>query len=351
MKGALEGPVRRSWSGRGGVLDVALLVVTLPLSLVFGTGVRIRNGLFDLGILPVREAPVPVISVGNLTVGGTGKTPVARWLVETLLERDRRPALVSRGYGEDELQLHRRWNPSVPVVADRDRVRAARAAARQGSDVCVVDDGFQHRRLHRDLDIVLISPRDPFPPRLLPRGPYRETLRALGRADLVLVPCRTADEERTARRLADELSRVGRFPRVFPFTFSSGGWQDVAGDPAPPPEAETVVLTSVARPEGVVALAREAGVEVEEAIGYPDHHVYSEADVEKVMARARGRAIVTTEKDAVKLADFDRELDAVRVITLRAVPSASVRRAVAEALDRVLDNTDRTAASSGDGEP
>lgn len=328
MKRALAGPIRRMWQGEDSLLSAILFPVTLPLSLVFGTGVRVRNALFDLGLRRVHRGPVPVISVGNVTVGGTGKTPVSRWLVERLGRAGIRPALVTRGYGDDELALHRRWNPEVPVVAHRDRVRAVRQAHREGAAMAVVDDGFQHRRLHRDVDIALLSPLDPFPPRLLPRGPYREPLRALRRADLILVPWRTPDEGRRARRLAEELGRAPGFPPVHTFGFAPGPWQRLDGGPAAAPEGPVVVLTSVAKPESVVALVRQTGLESVEILAYPDHHPYREADVKRIRERAGGRTVVTTEKDAVKLEAFAEVLGPVVVLPLRPVPGAAVAAAV-----------------------
>jgi tetraacyldisaccharide 4'-kinase len=336
MKKAVHEPIRRWWAGEGGTLGALLTPVSLPLALVFGTGVRLRNLLYDRGVLVANTAPVPIVSVGNLSVGGTGKTPVARWLVERLLSRGHRPAVLTRGYGRDEILLHRRWHPDVPVIVDRDRGRGARSAQDQGVDVCVLDDGFQHRRLARDLDLALVSPADPTPVRLLPRGPYREPLSSLRRADLILVPHRTRDQASGARSLALELGGREGFPPAVPFAFGPGPWSSLRGDEAPAPAGPCWVITAVAHPEGVARLAGEAGAQVEGALNFPDHHEYGAADVERIRNAAGDCTVVTTEKDAVKLAAFQDRLGDVRVLPLEARPSAAVERAVDQALNRVL---------------
>ena len=194
MSHGFEARVRAWWRGEGGLWGGLASVLAAGPALLFGAVVRVRNALYDRGWLPARRAPLPVVSVGNLTVGGTGKTPVAAWIVRRLSERGHRPALVSRGYGRDELALHGRWNPAVPVVASPDRAGAAREAARRGADVAVLDDGFQHRRLARDADVVLLAAEERFPGRMLPAGPYREPSRALRRADLIVVTRKAAPE-------------------------------------------------------------------------------------------------------------------------------------------------------------
>ena len=166
-----------------------------------------RNVLYDRGLFRSYRLPRPVISVGNLTTGGTGKTPVVRWLVRVLRRRGWTPGILHGGYAEDEPALHRAWFPDLPVVADRDRLRGAGRAMEMGADVLVLDDAFQHRRIGRDLDIVLVAAEAwGRTARLLPRGPYREPPSALRRADLVVVTRRTA----TAARAAQVEWDVGR---------------------------------------------------------------------------------------------------------------------------------------------
>ncbi len=332
MRRALEGPVRAWWHGEAGIAGLLLGPLASPFSLVFGAGVRLRNLLYDRKILSAGRGPIPVISVGNLVVGGTGKTPVARWFVERLQERGWTPALVSRGYGQDELLLHRRWNPDVPVLEAPRRLEGVRTAARKGADICVVDDGFQHRRLARNMDVVLLSPDDPLPPRLLPRGPYREPLGSLRRAHLIIVTAHGEAREAAAMELARKLGRREGFPPAIAFPLHPGPWTTLTGEAHEAPHGPALVVSSVARPEGVARLAREAGVEVARALSFPDHHRFGETDLEEIRRTAGGLPAVTTEKDAVKLESFEASLPPTHVLTLR----PKLDRGLTRVVDRIL---------------
>ena len=129
----------------------------LPASALFGAVVRVRNALYDRRVLPVRTPRIPALSVGNLTVGGTGKTPVSSWLAVQLEARGAHPAIVMRGYGDDEPLVHARLAPTIPVIVNANRFEAIERAAAQGADVAVLDDAFQHRAVARAADVVLIS--------------------------------------------------------------------------------------------------------------------------------------------------------------------------------------------------
>ncbi|MFO0950838.1 MAG: tetraacyldisaccharide 4'-kinase, partial [Isosphaeraceae bacterium] len=163
-------------------------------ALAYGAGVAVRNFAFDHGWRKVHHAAVPVISVGNLTLGGTGKTPTVEWIARWYRDRGVRVALLSRGYGregavnDEGLALEENL-PDVPHLQDPDRVRmAAVAVSELESQLLVLDDAFQHRRIARDLDIVLIDALDPFGlNRVFPRGLLREPLKGLRRADLVMI--------------------------------------------------------------------------------------------------------------------------------------------------------------------
>jgi tetraacyldisaccharide 4'-kinase len=316
--------VRRWWAGEAGAVGRVASLLAWPLELVFRTAVAVRNRLYHRGVLRTLAAPIPVLAVGNLTVGGTGKTPVAAWLVRRLAELGRRPALVARGYGRDELLLHARWNPSCPVIAAPDRIVGVRAAAAGGADVAVLDDGFQHRRLGRDADVVLLAAETPFPGRLLPRGPYREPAEALGRAALVVVTRKAAPEARAvvlAERLEAELpgrplARAALLPAA---------WQHLDGTAADPPRPPLLVATAVAEPETVLvtvraALARSAAagapVPAPRLKAYPDHHAFDEADVAALARAAGAGTLIVTEKDAVKLEPHASRLPSVRVLAL-----------------------------------
>lgn len=326
--------LQRFWRGERSALTPVLVVLTLPLSLLFGAGVRIRNLLYDHGLLPSRAGPIPVVSIGNLAVGGTGKTPVSAWIARELRAQGRTPALVARGYGEDELLLHRRWNPEVPVIRAPKRLEGIREAARQGCDVAVLDDGFQHRALERDLDLVLLSPAHPLPPRLLPRGPFREGLRSLRRAHAVLVTSKGELQEEAARVLVRELESLPGQRPIHVVPLVPGPWEELDGSLAPDPEGDLLALASVAEPAAFVTLVTERTGRAPELVAFPDHHPYTSRDVEEVVRRAGGRTVVTTEKDAVKLLPFRHLMPRVRVLPLVPRPGSLGERILKDLLQR-----------------
>jgi tetraacyldisaccharide 4'-kinase len=295
------------WRGQGGAAGAVLSTVLLPVSALYRLVVKVRALAYGLGLTSVRSPAIPVVSVGNVTVGGTGKTPVARWVVGALRGAGRRPAVVLRGYGTDEIRLHERWSPGVPVVADADRVAAVASAASAGADIAVVDDGFQHRRLGRQLDIVLLAAEERFPGPVLPRGPYREPAGAVDRADVVVVTRKSASEadavavERAVRDLGVRRPvvrvhlRPGRVRTMAVWCGEAGS----ADDARPRPDGPFRVVCGVADPDSVVHAARAVGLEVADRVDFPDHHDFT---VEEV-ARLRGGPypLVITEKDAIKL--------------------------------------------------
>jgi len=309
----LLGPaVHRWWDGSLGRAGTTLDILTAPLSWAFAAAVRARNRRFDRhGGASVDG--VHVLSVGNLAVGGTGKTPVAAWIARLLADLGQSVAVVARGYGRDELMLHRRWNPDVQMVADPDRVAGVRRARANGAEVAVLDDGFQHRRLARDLDVVLVAAEDPYPARMLPRGPFREPPNALARAQVVVVTRRTAtkDEARSlARRIAGEHGHL----TVAVAALVPGGWQDLQGNSADPPEGPTLSVAAVARPLAFAAQVTSASGSDTELVSFPDHHEYSGADARTLRARAGTRTLVVTEKDAVKLMELAALVEPARVL-------------------------------------
>ncbi|MGB1656833.1 MAG: tetraacyldisaccharide 4'-kinase [Longimicrobiales bacterium] len=311
MTSWIQGFARRLWRGDAGVVGRVVSVLLLPLEWAWWFVVTRRNQHFE------RTARVPigglqVISVGNLAVGGTGKTPIASWIVRELAAGGRNPALLHGGYGMDEPALHSRWTPDVPVLVERDRVAAAHEALLQGAGVVVLDDGFQHRRLVRDVDLVVLAVEDRFPGPLLPRGPYREPVRSLERADAIVLTRRTATK-REARSLAEDVRRlVPDVPVIACAHLEPGALRPLGEPSAEPVDAgalgAVLVLTAVGRPDAVRrGIADMVGSEVT-LRAHADHHLFSESDVLEARRRAGRRAIVVTEKDAVKLEPFSEEL-------------------------------------------
>jgi tetraacyldisaccharide 4'-kinase len=273
-----------------------------PAERLYAGIVHIRNAAYDRGVFPAHRVSVPVISVGNIVAGGAGKTPIVRWVVDQLLARSRRPAVLHGGYGMDEPRLHERWHPDVPVIAERDRIAGAARAIEAGADVLVMDDGFQHRRLARDLDVVLVA-ADSDTWNLLPRGPGRERVASLNRAQFVLVTRKSAS---TDRALVLETFVHQHAPRA---RTGRAHLRLHAELPAQP----ILAVASVARPDLFVAQLRALGARIATALAYPDHYDYTASDAAHIAQRADGHLIVTTAKDAVKLQPLlpDRALHVV----------------------------------------
>ncbi|HET6681384.1 MAG TPA: tetraacyldisaccharide 4'-kinase, partial [Gemmatimonadaceae bacterium] len=278
-----------------------------PLSWMFGAIVRVRAWLYDAGLLRATAVSIPIVSIGNLTVGGTGKTPVASWLAGRLRARGARPAIVLRGYGDDETIVHGSLEPEVPVVANADRVRGVDEAMARGANVVLLDDAFQHRRVARDHDLVLLSAdRGRAHPRLLPAGPAREPWTALRRATLAIVTRRAAgdaDVEALCESAAAFLP--GGMSGVVVVRLEPAGLCSMLGDESVPLQAldgaRVLAVSAIGDPAAFESQLRAAGARVEHAI-FPDHHRFDGDDVSRLVQRAAAAdRIVCTLKDAVKL--------------------------------------------------
>lgn len=296
--------VHRWWAGEAGIAGRAADLALAPAEAGFRAVAGARNGLYDRGMLGIGHVPVPVVSIGNVAVGGAGKTPVAAWVAARLRAWGRTPAIALRGYGEDEILLHRELNPGVPVFRGARRIDAARAAVAAGCDAVVLDDAFQHRALARDLDVVLVPVESWHArPRLLPRGPWRESPRALARADLVVLTRKTADVD-AARRVEDEVRAM--HPRL-PVTLAAlvpAGISPLRGGDVRGMDAlagrDVLAVAALATPRPFLAQLAAAGARVEAAL-HPDHHDFTAGEAAALARRAEGRTMVMTRKDAVKL--------------------------------------------------
>lgn len=296
---------------------IARLALT-PLSWLFGVMVARRNAAFDArarrGTLAVPA--LPALSVGNLTVGGTGKTPVASWFVARLRAGGASPALVLRGYGDDEWRVHRLLMPGVPVVVAPERAVGLVTARNQQCDCAVLDDAFQHRQVARAQDVVLVS-ADAWRGRvrLLPSGPYREPLESLNRASVAVITVKAASADTVQavwaaiRRAAPSVpiaqlrlapsgvrlaATIGRSAESIPL----GLQQDMAWLVG----RETVLISAIADPDAFDRQMAAAGAIVQYHAVYADHYAFMAADVSDIVARAGPSvAVVCTLKDAVKL--------------------------------------------------
>jgi tetraacyldisaccharide 4'-kinase len=295
---------REVWAGGGGAAGTVLRVALAPAEAAYGAISGARNGAYDRGWLRSERVEVPVISIGNISVGGAGKTPFAAWVARRLAEWGRRPAIALRGYGEDEILLHRELNPDIPVFRGKRRVEAAREAVAAGRDAVVLDDAFQHRALVRDLDIVLVPVESWEPrPRLVPRGPWREGPRALGRADAIVLTRKSADAARAAEVARDVAGMHPRIP-IIQCALLPSRLVPLHGGEAKSIDAlagkRVLGVAALAVPEPFIEHLFEAGADVDAAT-YPDHHPYDQDDAETLVEWAGGRMMVMTHKDAVKL--------------------------------------------------
>lgn len=304
-----------------------------------------RDWLYARGVLRSRRLACPVISVGNLTVGGTGKTPAVELVVRTLAELGCRPAVVSRGYGRrthgveivadmasirldaedagDEPFLLARRLPGVPVVVGGNRYEAARRAVdRFGATVIVLDDGFQHRTLRKDLEIVMARARRPWGNgRLLPGGPLREGLEALRRADLVVATGAARPED--AAEVVEAVSAYAPGVPVLAARYApvecweAGGMRPVSL--ARLRGARLLAFAGIATPAAFAETLAEAGVVVGELVRFADHHWYTPDDMAALEARAASQgldALVTTEKDWVRLRRLAAAVRPLYVLTV-----------------------------------
>lgn len=277
-----------------------------PAERLYAAAIRVRAAMYDHGVLATRDAPIPVLSIGNVSVGGTGKTPVSAWAVARLRERGARPAVVLRGYGDDEPLVHELLNPGTTVVRDADRERGAHAALDAGADCVVLDDGFQHRRLARTADWVLVSAeRFGRSTHMLPAGPLREPPDALARADVAIVTRKvaTVDEaDAVAQRIGSTTGLSTAVMHLAPSAIVDARDGTVRTLDSVR-QARIVAVAAVGEPETFFSQLRDVGARIVDGMAFRDHHAYTSADVARLLqAAAAADAVVCTLKDAVKLA-------------------------------------------------
>jgi tetraacyldisaccharide 4'-kinase len=300
--------IDRIWRGDDTLSRTARVALT-PFEVAYRAVTATRGWMYDHSLLRVRPSAVPVVSVGNLSVGGTGKTPFAAWLAAELAKRGAEPAVVLRGYGGDEALVHARLNPEIPVVIEPHRAEGIRRAAANGATVAVLDDAFQHRAAGRVVDVVLISAEQwRAAPRLLPAGPWREPLRALRRASIAVITRKTADDATVSELAAMIRDAAPQLPQaVVHFTLGElrRARGTAASDVLPLAELEgksVVAIAGIADAGAFFQQISEIGGRVEPH-GFPDHHRYTTGEIADITSRPRGDNVVfaCTLKDAVKL--------------------------------------------------
>ena len=296
-----------------------LYPLLLVSSVAYAALTRIRNRLYDRSLLHIHRAEARVVSIGNITVGGTGKTPLVHRTAEEALRRGLRPAVLSRGYkardaaGEglnDEGAMLRAVLPGAKILQDPDRVRAARRAVeKEDADFLVLDDGFQHRRLYRDVDVVLVDAGRPFGfGRVLPAGLLREPVEGLNRARVVVVTRSDQVSEDTLLDLEDVLARLAPKTLLFRALFRPDRLRPLGGGPEEGVEVlskrKVYPFCGLANPRAFEDTLEGLGARISGRTRFPDHHAYTREDLDQVLDAARGvgaEVVVTTAKDAVKL--------------------------------------------------
>ena len=320
--------IRQGPAHLGGRIWLFLLSM---VSWLYSPLVRLRGLAYSLGWMPQRRLPVPVISVGNISLGGTGKTPLVERIARAVSEEKKRVAILIRGYrgsseaetvvvsdgtrllsrpaeAGDEAYLLAKRLPSVAVVAGKDRYRAGSLAITDlGAQSLVLDDGFQHRSLKRDLDIVSIDASEPFGyGHLFPRGLLREPLESLSRADVLVIIRAKADQD--LEEIRGRLRRYNPQAALFvgerrPLSFmkmpeeSQHRLEEIRG-------WKCVAFSGIANPPSFLALLSSLGAEVMRSFSFPDHHPYRLEELGEIVGWAKEagvQALLTTEKDSIRL--------------------------------------------------
>ena len=312
-----------------------------PFGGLYGAVMRARRALYRSGRLQVHELGVPVVSVGNLTTGGTGKTPLVEWIANELAQMGRRVCILTRGYGrsssgtrvivsdgneilsdanrsgDEPLLLAERLKGLAAVICDADRVSAARWAVENfKSDVFILDDGFQHLRVARNLNILTIDATNPWGNgRLLPAGILREPLAELTRAECIVIT--RADDLHTTKALRHEIAAQTRGP-IFSSRMRLSGLRPIEGDlgrsliSAEEIKASPVAaFCGIGNPESFFSLLRRGGYQLGHTQVFRDHHSYTQSDIDRVVRESAthgAQILLTTAKDEVKLRSLRFEL-------------------------------------------
>ena len=307
-----------------------------PLAILFRLIVWFRGKLYELKIFPQRSIEKPVLCVGNLSAGGTGKTPWVQLLSQYFIERNRVVTILSRGYsgdfsgvlevkddmdprkcGDEPLWLKK--NTKAQVYVGRNRKQAAQEAMSVGStDLFILDDGFQHQKLRRDLDLVLLdasAPRHHY--HLLPVGYLREDFAALKRADLVVInKCNYASPENLEWLYKRTQMFVAK-DQIFSADFVFSHWEPlVEGEGAVPPSENTSMTCGVGNPQAFIKTLENIGLKPVKQFIFPDHYYWKPDDIERMtynMKRVGSSNLVMTEKDAVKLNRYKKHFAELKI--------------------------------------
>jgi len=305
-------------------------ILTSPVSLIYGTAITIRNILYNTSILKIHSVDTPVISVGNISVGGTGKTPLVEFIADKLLKEGHKPAVISRGYKRkgkgiitvfdgsrflvspslagDEPYLIAKTLSEIPVVVGSNRYDAALYTQNLfNPDVIILDDAFQHRRLNRNINIVIIDSSNPWGNRsLLPGGPLREPLSSLKRADVVVLS--RVNESGNTDIIFNKIRPYYSAPVVLSGYVPESwvGLNNNIKDIGTLKGKSVIAFTATGNPDSFRRTLKNTSVNIADFIHFKDHHWFTQKDINRITDKAKAvnaEALVTTEKDMVRLYD------------------------------------------------
>ncbi|MEQ9424542.1 MAG: tetraacyldisaccharide 4'-kinase [Cyclobacteriaceae bacterium] len=310
-------------------MNLIRLIFLFPLSIIYGQITDFRNWLFDQGILSETKFDIPIISVGNLAVGGTGKTPFVEFLIETYLIRGKKIAIVSRGYkrksngvtiasdestpstiGDEATMIYQKFKGKVVMIVSKNRVTGVSEVLKihPETDLIILDDAFQHRYLTRDLNILLTTYQNPFYNNdVMPLGNLREKRVCASRADLILITkCSAEADSPKQMEIRQKTASYSDAP-VFFSTIEYMQCQNCEGSELPQ-NSPVLLVTGIANSTPLKDFIK-VGYNLKEHLNFGDHHNYQQRDVRKILNTMKiieAKFIITTEKDWVKLRLFDQ---------------------------------------------
>ena len=293
-------------------LDSIMKGILWVLSLIYSLVISFVDWMYKTGIEKVYKASLPVVSVGNITLGGTGKTPLVIFLADHLVSSGKKPAILTRGYGGDEDRMLKDELAEVPVYVGGDRVKSAQKAKKKKADIIILDDGFQHRRIVRELNILLLDAVSIFGNGyLFPRGVLREPESAVKRADIFIL---TKTDRINMHRRSDVVSHLNRIAPGKPVVLTRHRPSFLSDATGSSYAADSIcgrrvcLVSGIADPDYFSFMAGSLGASVVARIDYIDHHRYRQADIDRMSEEARHHDvenIIVTRKDYVKIKELD----------------------------------------------
>ncbi|MFH1836924.1 MAG: tetraacyldisaccharide 4'-kinase [Candidatus Omnitrophota bacterium] len=297
---------------RSGFIPFLIKGVLHAVSWIYLVSVKVIDQLYVKGYRTEEKADLPVISVGNITLGGTGKTPFTAFLSDHFVAKGFNPAILIRGYGNDENRMLRDENKGVSVFSGQDRVKNAQAALKNKNDLILLDDGFQHRRIKRDLNILLLDAAYPFGNgHIFPRGILRESISSMKRADIIVLTKVDMIDEYNKEVLVKKIEAIIPEKPIIMTRHRISYLNDVTGAIFQAKSLflkKTCLVSGIGDPDYFKFLVKEKGSNVTVCFDYPDHYAYDQRDVNLIYKRCREEnieKIVTTAKDHVKLRELD----------------------------------------------